>query len=988
MPLKSEKASEGAALSALMSTSIWLASPHAGDENAASWQRPALANRQRATSSIDGHARSPSATGPAATEKAVLEAVFAKANKLPKGDAASSPLADKFRSAAAFSIGTTLVSSLFAAAVWKATAWAFPSSNAAPTAIIGFVGILYLCHSYVFQWLLRESEANLQSRVRGATAAFLERPLTAPAEIEAAHWLNDILDSIWPFINPDVFKLLTDVMEATIQDNCPPFVSAVSIESMGQGARPIRLRGIRRLPKQPLGEDEAPTSGEVFDDIIALKSGLRSRANTVSTNSKRGSAQELRDKLKMLRERTSVHMEVVFDYGCTERDQDNHKRIHFLLAFTLVGGIRVPVWVNMQKIVGCLRARVQLKPDPPFVSTSVISLMGKPDVQFSCQPLFKSSLNVMSMPLVSDLVRQALDKALAAYTSPRSISIDLGAILVGDATAQDVSPLGAMLLKVHRVYDVESKWADDDLCSFLSAGWAKEGNPLYIYRTINNCTSPRWEENSAFTIEPDDVNAQESLKMDFVRVGSLDSEECLGSLQVLLADLLSTPECTGKMQRRNDTLLCPEDQHPVAKLDWSIGFFPKTQISLEQLKRQTIYPPVKSREEFETRIEEHVRYKFREAPDWAEQEYEREKIASVREAELKIMNSQPPLQDYPSGILHVELPSMNFLSALRACRGTEDSEEMTFDDEDPDAPTSYANIYINQYRCTRTLIKPRDTDPAFGSMDHRFVRDWRTAEIIVTVRDKRFHKTDTLLGAVRITLADLFQRHQASRVQLGFPIEGGEGCGLANLTVLWRAIEMNPAPAMRSWQYGTLKINVPICDDGGTLDDLKHGPLTVCSVLEEVKLYPNHNLNPLSKDPQQLAWLPKDKHKTSISFPIKNKYSERLLLAWISKLPWKHDRFSAYAFLKLEDLVEHEETRLKLPVYAFHGKGKDVQELENDLWPETHADKVPMGYVELEMIFLRGLTSEHAKTMKSKDVDDIMDVVGALGPNPQLTLAG
>ncbi|KAF2165294.1 hypothetical protein M409DRAFT_36902 [Zasmidium cellare ATCC 36951] len=841
----------------------------------------------------------------------------------------------------------------------------------------------------LFHWLLHQAEVSFQSRVWDMVATFLSKPAAATRETEAAYWLNDILDSIWPFLNPDIFKPLTNIMEATIQANSPPFVSGVSIEDMGQGSKPIRIVGIRRLPKQPVEEDgdAGPTSGEFYDEIMTLKPGLKSRATELSTSSKRSAARELRERLKMLRERTSVHVEVAFDYGRSERDRDDddyRKRMHILLVFRLVGGVRVPVWINMDKIVGLLRARVQLKPDPPFVSKAVISLLRKPEVQFACLPLFKSSMNVMGMPLVSTLVQQALETALAAYISPRSINIDLGALLVGETTSQDVYPLGVIIAKMHQVHHLQPPWARDDFSSFLSVGWAKTGDPLYIYRTIYSDKSPRWEEGMAYCVGPEEVNAQDSLEVNFVRIGILDNETIIGSCKVLLTDVISSIEYSGKLQLRTDDLLCEDDGHSVAKLDWSIGFFPKASVSLEQLQRQKIYPPIKDHAEFEQRVDKIVKYKFREAPESAQDEYEREKTAFMQEAELKIMNSQPPVDQYPCGILHVEIPSMNFLSTSRAVRETDDSDEMIYDDETPDAPTSYANIYINQHRVTRTLIKPRNSDPNFGSEVWRFVRDWRTAEVIVVVRDKKRHRTDTFLGAVRINIADLFERNQSSRVQLAFPVEGGMGSGLANMTILFRALNMDPPPEQRSWDYGTLQVSMPT-DSDGTLQELKHSQLTICSTLEEWKLYPNHSLNPLAKDPHQLAWFPKDKNKSTVSFPIKNKYAERITFQWghgATKRHWSSDKVAAYSFWKIEDLIEHQEKHLRVPVYTCSVKWMD----DSELWPENHAEKTPIGYVEFSVVFRRGLTEDHAREMKSKDVEEIMEVEEALGPNPLLTM--
>lgn len=126
-----------------------------------------------------------------------------------------------------------------------------------------------------------------------------------------------------------------------------------------------------------------------------------------------------------------------------------------------------------------------------------------------------------------------------------------------------------------------------------------------------------------------------------------------------------------------------------------------------------------------------------------------------------------------------------------------------------------------------------------------------------------------------------------------------------------------------------------------------------------------------------------DKHRSTISFPIKNKYTERITFQWghsTAKRHWTSDKVAAHAFTRLEDLVERKEIHLRVPVYTCPAKHVD----ESELWPENHLKKTPIGYVEFSAVLRRGLTEEHAREMKSKDVDEIMEVEEALGPNPLL----
>lgn len=239
----------------LESICVVMPSPGSSDEHA-SRPPPRIISRESAARLV-GRDRESEATTPQTKQshQEILDSLFVQAGEFSKSDATNHPLAKTFRTAAFLCTATTLLSTVLAAVIWRTTAWAYPASNAVPTALLSFNFMTCLINISFFHWLLHQTEVSFQSRVWDMAATFLSKPAAATRETEAAHWLNDILDSIWPFLNPDIFKPLTNIMEATIQANSPPFVSGVSIEDMGQGSKPIRIVGIRRLPKQPVEDN-------------------------------------------------------------------------------------------------------------------------------------------------------------------------------------------------------------------------------------------------------------------------------------------------------------------------------------------------------------------------------------------------------------------------------------------------------------------------------------------------------------------------------------------------------------------------------------------------------------------------------------------------------------------------------------------------------------------------------------------------------------
>lgn len=102
-------------------------------------------------------------------------------------------------------------------------------------------------------------------------------------------------------------------------------------------------------------------------------------------------------------------------------------------AFSSLGffgwfNIPIPVWVQVESVVGTARLRVQIIPDPPFIRTVQMSLvsehdcqlawhaldncntsqMGVPAVEISVTPMARALPNILDLPLLSRFVRLSI----------------------------------------------------------------------------------------------------------------------------------------------------------------------------------------------------------------------------------------------------------------------------------------------------------------------------------------------------------------------------------------------------------------------------------------------------------------------------------------------------------------------------------------------------------------------------------------------------
>src|SRR6266498_1713266 len=96
-------------------------------------------------------------------------------------------------------------------------------------------------------WLERKVHGVWQDEIWGAARTEEQEQAESPTP-ESTQWLNSLLSSVWPLINPDLFTSLADTLEDVIQASLPKLVRMISVEDLGQGSEAIRILGVRWLP--------------------------------------------------------------------------------------------------------------------------------------------------------------------------------------------------------------------------------------------------------------------------------------------------------------------------------------------------------------------------------------------------------------------------------------------------------------------------------------------------------------------------------------------------------------------------------------------------------------------------------------------------------------------------------------------------------------------------------------------------------------------
>jgi hypothetical protein len=612
-------------------------------------------------------------------------------------------------------------------------------------------------------------------------------------------------------------------------------------------------------------------------------------------------------------------------------------------------------------IVGVVRLRLQLCPDPPFFSICTLSFLGQPKVSLSCVPLIKKGPNLMDVPLMSSFVQSSMDAALAEYVAPKSLTLDLKDMMMGDDFKKNTIAQGVLIVRIKYAFDFKEgdgglgplkKGSADP---YVTVGWAKFGKPVWSTRVLLQNMEPYWDETCFVNVTPQELNVDERLRLQLWDSDRTSADDDLGRIELDIKDLMKNEETNGKMHDRMDGFKAMKAGEGMpGKLSWSVGYFSKTRITEEQLTSQDEDPDVKTMDQLKEKVYKEAESKLREASADHQHEVEQQKKEDLHSRQDELIIAAPPSQEYPSGILSIQVHQITGLEleTLNKSRKPDGAEADEEEEADDSLPSAYCTIILNHKKVFRTRTKPKNSKPFFNAGCERFVRDIHNTEVHIAVRDARVHEDDPLLGIVYLPLGKLF--HNRSQINSTFPLSGGVGYGRARISMVFRSVQCQLPKPMIGWDYGTVDIqpNLKAID---LPQDLQKMRLKIRVGKSKGKMQ--------SQGPDE--W--QTKNKKPIRIPVRNRYAVPLILEFRQDAALR-DHTPAFAILWLKDIPDNERQTVRLSVW----KG-DLKRAENNVL-ESYGEKI--GELEVSLTFWSGLSGYHEKFAKGdKHMGQVMEVL-------------
>lgn len=165
----------------------------------------------------------------------------------------------------------------------------------------------------------------------------------------------------------------------------------------------------------------------------------------------------------------------------------------------------------------------------------------------------------MDLPLISNFVQSSVDAAIAEYVAPKSLTLDLKDMLVGDDFKKDTVAKGVVVIDIIRGFEfrtgdaaiplIRSEASSDP---YVSVAWAKFGKPLFSTRVLVKEMKPFWHERCYLLVTPQELDVDERIRLQLWDSDRFTADDDLGRVEVDLKKIMRSDETNGKMCTRVD----------------------------------------------------------------------------------------------------------------------------------------------------------------------------------------------------------------------------------------------------------------------------------------------------------------------------------------------------------------------------------------------------------------------------------------------------
>ncbi|KAG0793074.1 hypothetical protein G6F21_003887 [Rhizopus arrhizus] len=314
------------------------------------------------------------------------------------------------------------------------------------------------------------------------------------SEGESVEWLNFMLEKIWRSIDPEIFTVVEDLLEDTIQSVSPNIIKGVKVSDFDIGVQAPRIQMIRVFPPLP-GQHEESIFGEASFSFHAHP------VASLATNRSSKSAPP----------------------GLS-------------LRFQTALNAPLEVKAELTALSGKIRFKILTAPEIPFISKATIAFTRVPKIETGVMPLSKH-LNIMNLPTIKTLVNEGIKLGFADLVDPKSMTIDVRA-LVG-AFTQDTNAIGVVKVEVREASRDPSLQLQDMKDSYATLSLSTQPKKsVSSTRVLTNDKDPKWNENLYILVHADDIVSESKVDVKVWDADKIKYDDMWGSVSMTVKDIV------------------------------------------------------------------------------------------------------------------------------------------------------------------------------------------------------------------------------------------------------------------------------------------------------------------------------------------------------------------------------------------------------------------------------------------------------------------
>jgi hypothetical protein len=796
-----------------------------------------------------------------------------------------------------------------------------------------FAGVIISCGLHLWLRNIQENAnaVNWETERKRAMAA------TESLVPESVEWVNSLVSIIWNLINPEMFAAMADTLEDVMQASVPPaLIQNVKVSSIGLGDQPFKILSLRALPSAE--ENSGAKDKNLDQDEKEKKKEQRQLEGEDDENMK------------------YYNLEMSFAYhaipakGVIGKAKNMHLEVVFYLGVAGLVGVPIPIFVELNGIIGTVRLRFQLTPNAPFLKNVTFTFMGLPKIDASAVPLTSKGINVLDLPLVSGFVNSSIAAALDIYVAPKSLIMDMSKMIQGDAVKKETDALGLIYIKIKRAEEISAQDRSGKSDPFITLAFSEFGKPQYCTRIIEQDLNPSWNEQTCLLVYQDQLTSGEKLSVELWDSDMITSDDVVGKVDFDLRELIKDHANT--IIERVDELHDEKGKKLPGHLYWDIGYFPRSAFKSSMRTDGN-----------DVAVPEEIRHR---------PEFQDDRGVVTTQQEVDVITT-PPDPSLPTGICSILIHQIENLEVHRLSGSFGSYKPWTpaqvagenTDEEHHDLPSSYVTILQNDELVFKTRTKVKSSNPIFNAQTERFVRDWRNAVFTISARNAIHREHDSILGAVTIKLSEVLQT--SSQKTAVYALDGGMGYGRITISVLFRSVDLKLPKNMLGWDLGSFEVLgdqvVAENDIDGTLSNTRivmHTDVGKGSIsrrwIEKGGVGTAWNLQRIIEGSKQL-------HKRRVLIPVRRRYQSPIKLEFYSQGSHKP---VAYAIYWLCDLVDNTETVLTLPVYRTPMPKQMTQNYISNI-ERDKIDANKIATVKMTVRFKMGMDNSHSQWIKTND---------------------